>query len=173
MDSLGGKLTINDKIPYSDLYRKLVKNRAYFNFSIIQPLFSDKIYSKQVVEMLDDAKNQPGPISISFQLLGGEVSKVSSKATAFYPRKKQFFVDIASFWQNITESQSMESWTNTIVSTLLDVKDTYAYVGFPITFSNIKYSNKVYYGKNYKRLQKIKAYYDPLNILTQCGTITP
>ena len=106
--------------------------------------------------MMNDAKGQPGPISIGFTLLGGEIS-VSPKSTAFYPREKRFFIDIASFWDNITESQSMETWTNIAIKNLLNLEDTYAYVGFPITFSNIKHTNEIYYGKNYHRLQKIKA----------------
>lgn len=171
LDSLGGVLTIRSKIPYSTLYKKLVKDRVYYNFSIIQPLFMDVINSKMIVQMINNAKKLSGPAAITFTLLGGKISEVSSRQMAFYPRKKHFFVDISSFWQNIHESQSMEKWTNEIVKELINMDNTIAYVGFPITFSNIKYSNDIYYGKNYCELQRIKEFYDPHNILTFCGTI--
>lgn len=169
---LGGILTISPQIPYSDLYRKLVKNRIYYNYSIIQPLFTNKVCSKHIVKMMDQAVNLKGPASISFTLLGGKISETASNATAFYPRKKHFFLDIASLWNNLTDSEQMESWTNNAIKKLLDVDHTFAYVGFPITFTNIKYTNRIYYGKNYRKLRELKALYDPLNILTSCGTIT-
>lgn len=174
VDSLGGVLTIKPKVPYSNLYTKLVQNRRYFNFSIIQPFFSNKIHAEEIVKIMDKAKleNQPGPISIGFTLLGGKITEAPLNSAAFYPREKDFFIDIASFWDNITQSESMQSWTNLAIKDVLRIEDTYAYVGFPITFSDIKYTNEVYFGKHYPRLQKIKERYDPLNILTQCGTIS-
>lgn len=169
----GGKITIQPKVPYSTLYKNLVKTRQYNNFSIIQTFFSNKIHGEQVMKMMELAKteNLMGSISISFTLLGGRIKNVSPRETAFYPRNKNFFIDVATRWSSIENSQPIENWTNQFVDNLLKVEDTYAYVGFPITFSNIKYTNHVYYGRNYPRLQKVKAQYDPLNILTHCGTI--
>ena len=168
---LGGILKISKKKPYSNQYTALADHRIYFNFSIIQPLFTNKINPEYVVKQMNRGTKLPGPISFSLTLLGGLISSVSPSETAFYPRQKKFFVDIATFWQNMSESYEMESWTNNMVRNILKVEDTYAYVGFPITFSNIVHTNRIYFGKNYHRLQKLKKYYDPLNILTSCGTI--
>lgn len=68
LEPLGGTLTIKPSILYSQLYKQLVVNRQYFNFSIIRTMFTDIIHSKQIVKLIDKAK---GTISISFTLLGG------------------------------------------------------------------------------------------------------
>lgn len=173
LDSLGGTLKIDHKVKYSNLYKTLVKDRVYHNFSIIQPLFTNKLCPKSLVKMLNEAGKLTGNVNINITLIGGKINETSSKHTAFYPRHKNFFVDIATSWENLHESQSMEKWTNHVIKKLININDTYAYVGFPLTFTNIVQPNTIYYGKNYHRLQKIKKQYDPLNILTHCGTISP
>ena len=45
------------------------------------------------------------------------------------------------------------------------------YLGFPITFTNIQYTNENYYGDNYKKLLDIKSIYDPEKILSYSGTL--
>ena len=171
---LGGTLTIDRPIPYSTLYKNLVKDRVYYNFSIIQPVFLSEFSPTKVVHLMNRATKLSGPISMGFTLLGGKISTKTPKQTAFYPREKKFFVDTSARWQNISEGQEIEAWTDSVVQTLLKAdpdSTNFAYVGFPITFSNIKHTGRVYYGKNYRRLQRIKKRYDPLNIMTACGTI--
>ena len=172
LKSLGGFLTIKDPIPYSNLYKGLVENRNYFNFSIIQPMFIDNIDAKEVVKNLEIGKNRAlkGPVSISFTLLCGKIKEVSSRATAFYPRKRQFFLDISSFWQSLSDTASMEAWTNKVISQQLENPRTIVYLGFPLS-TGINYPNEIYYGKNYPRLKRSKEFYDPLNILTPTGSI--
>lgn len=170
LDCLNGELHIDSPLAYSDLYKQMVKDRPYYNYSIIQTMFSDKLEPEKVIKLINKGMGLKGPISISFTLLEGKISEKSSTDMAFYPRKKRFFIDIASFWQSANQGQPIEHWTNTVVNELLD-SHTYAYVGFPITFSNVKHTNEVYFGKNYRKLKEIKRYYDPLNLLTECGTI--
>jgi len=171
VDMLGGILTIQPKTKYSNLYRNLVKNRIYYNYSIIQPMFVDRVSPKYIVKMLNESINLKSPVSITLTLLGGNICNKSASDTAFYPRNKRFFIDPAAFWNDITETSIMEGWIKNIVSYLIDIKEVVAYVGFPITFNDIKFDNSIYYGKNYDRLLEIKNMYDPLNILTSCGTL--
>jgi FAD/FMN-containing dehydrogenase len=170
-----GNVTINPPIKYSDLYRQKVRNRAYFNFSIIQPIFSNDLHIEKSISLINQAKRNklPGPLSIVFTLLGGIIKDTSSSATAFYPRKKKYFIDINVFWQEIRATESMENWTVEAINTYFHKEHTYFYVGFPVTFSTLPYYNdpEIYYGKNTKRLLKIKREIDPLNILTPTGTL--
>jgi hypothetical protein len=165
-----GILVIGEENDYSLYYKELVRDRTYFNFSIIQTMFSSHVNSNDVVDSITSGKNIPAPLSISLTLLGGRVRDKGKYETAFYPRDKDFFLDVSSKWNDVSLSQTVEAWTNDIVKKLL-TKRTYEYVGFPITFTNIKYNNTIYYGKNYKRLRQIKKKYDELNILTYSGTI--
>jgi hypothetical protein len=165
-----GKLIIGEENDYSLYYKNLVRDRTYFNFSIIQTMFTSERKSREIVKSIEKGKNIPAPLAISLTLLGGEVSKVDKRETAFYPRKKHFFVDVSSKWNDVYLSQEVQNWTNDVVKKLL-TKGTYEYVGFPITFTNIEYNNTIYYGKNYKKLQSVKKKYDELNIMTYSGTI--
>ncbi|AYV76781.1 MAG: FAD-binding oxidoreductase [Barrevirus sp.] len=171
LHSLVGELVINEPIRYSDIYRQKVRDRVYFNFSIIQPIFSDNLKAEYSVDLINlaDKRKLTGPVSITFTLLGGKISKVSRKATAYYPRHKQFFIDIATFWNTIQESASMDKWTQEAVELYL-YDHSYLYLGFPLTF-NLPQPPNIYYGKNTKLLKQIKKKYDPLNILTSTGTI--
>ena len=164
---LKGVLKIEEPVKYSDLYRKKVNARVYYNFSIVQPIFSNELSAEQTIELIERAEREKfeTPVSISFTLMKGKISKVGKKDTAFYPRNKKYFVDIATFWNDIKDSASVEKWTGKAVSTYLK-PHTYLYVGFP-TISD----PKIYFGGNTKRLKKIKSKYDPLNILTSTGTL--
>ena len=164
---LKGVLKVEEPIKYSDLYRKKANARVYYNFSIVQPIFSNHLSIEKTVELIEKAEQEKfeTPVSISFTLMKGEISKVGRKDTAFYPRKKKYFVDIATFWNDIKDSKSVEAWTEKAVSIHLR-PHTYLYVGFPTVFNP-----KIYFGGNTRRLKQIKAFYDPLNILTSTGTL--
>jgi hypothetical protein len=164
---LKGEIKIEIPIKYSDLYRKKAKARVYYNFSIVQPIFSDNMSIEETIRLIDRAEHEKfkTPVSLSFTLMGGEISKVGRKDTAFYPRQKKYFVDVATFWNDIEDSKSVEKWTEKAVSTYLQ-PHTYLYVGFPTVDDP-----KIYFGRNTKRLQFIKSKYDPLNILTSTGTL--
>ena len=171
---LGGVLIITPSTKYSSLYKTLVKNRAYNNFSIIQPFFTDYFNTEVIIKHIERGIKLKGQVSISFQLLGGTIKDVSSKSASFYPRNKNFFVDVASSWNEMSNTASTENWTEDIVTYFIK-KENYAYVGFPITFSNItnskKFSSEIYFGSNNEYLKILREYYDPFGILKKCGTL--
>lgn len=169
LDILGGTLTIKDSRSYSKYYEKLVKNRVYQSFSVIQTFFTNDYDSEILVNRI---KLQPeeGVRVIALELLGGKIKEKSSSETAFYPRKYNFFLDISTHWSSFEYSQPNELWANQTVSEIFDMVN-YTYLGFPITFSNIKHTSNTYYGKNLKRLKCIKNQYDPLGLLSSTGTL--
>ena len=68
-------------------------------------------------------------------------------------------------------SQENQNWLNDYFKQLVPLSNG-VYLGFPITFTNIPYTNMIYYGKtSYKKLIEIKKKYDPENILTYSGTL--
>jgi hypothetical protein len=166
---LRGDTKINEKIKYGDLYRNLVKGRIYENYSIIQAIFMKTFSSKHIVQLIESTEN----IDISFELCGGRISEIPQESASFYPRKYNFFCDINTKWEHLNESQKRETNLNYILSSILryNKAEPIAYVGFPITFTNIEYNNSLYYGLSYNRLKLIKKRYDPLNLLSNTGTI--
>lgn len=164
------KLSIFPEKKYSDLYKERAEGREYFNFSFIQPLFTDEIDAKNSVSLIEDYTGS-NYVIVGYTLLGGKISDKGRSETAFYPRKKKFFTDIAGFWNE--PCFLTESWCYNAIDKLLK-KEDYVYVGFPFSSSfscSSKVSPKVYYGGNTSRLLSLKAHYDPLNILTASGTL--
>jgi hypothetical protein len=162
-------------IEYDSLYRSLVENRKYYNFSYIQVYFINNFSSQKIVKYVK--KNQHAEVfqTISFQLLGAQIRETPRKSTAFFPRKANFFMDTATLWNREQNSQQRSQWMHSLDQYVLgnNIGKTIMYVGFPIPFTDLAVieGNQIYYGKHYKKLQKIKKQIDPLELLTPCGTI--
>lgn len=160
-----GTEVVIEEVEYDDLYKKRVEDRAYYNFSLIAAFFANNYDSSFLVNKIDDGLMENDEFhSISIQLLGG---KVKDAEGSFYPKDYNFFIDYATFWNSQTKSVDKELWSTSISKRLLKNSKNVPYLGFPIPFAD----NTSYYGENYKKLSKIKHKYDPLNILTNCGTI--
>lgn len=167
-----GTLSI-DFIEYNHLYKDLVQNRNYYNFSSIQAFFINKFNSQKMIEFITKNKPLIGDFqSISFQLLGGVIRDVNTNSCAFYPREANFFVDTATSWNSQQSSQDRQKWVYDLDEYFLN-KNSTMYVGFPLPFTDLieKYGNHIYYQKHYKYLKKLKNITDPLNLLTPTGTI--
>lgn len=101
---------------------------------------------------------------------GGAIRRVSPTATAFYWRKSKFYVEWNSSWikkGNAARNISLVRQTRVklqpyIIGSYINVPD-----------QGIKRSGPVYYGKNYARLRKVKAKYDPRNVFRNPQSIPP
>lgn len=110
------------------------------------------------------------PAGFYFLNWGGAVSRVAPRATAFYWRKAQFYVEWNTSWVKPSHAARNIALTrNTrrklqpyIVGSYINVPD-----------QGIKNSGTVYYGKNYARLRKVKAKYDPQNVFNNPQSIPP
>lgn len=171
---LKGTLVIENPITYNNLYNKLVKKRTYHNFSILQAIFADNhtIKSKTIVDSIMNSSqittNNNSNYVIEFELLGGKVA--SNTTGSFGYRNSDFFIVCSCYWDDLIDSQANKQWLNDLMLKIVN-KKVGAYVGFPITFTNIKFSNDIYYGNNYDKLKHVKKIYDPLNTLTYSGTL--
>lgn len=101
---------------------------------------------------------------------GGAVSRISPTATAFFWRKAKFYAEWNSSWIKQSDAaKNIALARNTrrklqpfIVGSYINVPD-----------QGIKNSGPVYYGKNYPRLRRIKAKYDPRNVFNFPQSIPP
>lgn len=169
IEYLGGNQIISEPKQYSDIYLNLVKSRIYYNFSIIQALFTNSYNSNQIINLIEQSQVSDGKVSIGIELLGGAIKDYSSGCFGF--RNSNFFIDISSAWNNLEDSQNQEFWTGESTNSLISNGIDGAYLGFPISFTNIKYNNSIYYSNSYNKLTEIKHKYDPENILSYSGTL--
>ncbi|WP_376769529.1 FAD-binding oxidoreductase [Paenibacillus plantarum] len=130
--------------------------------------FPDKAF-KTMREFLEKAE---GNTTAGFYFLnwGGAVSRVAPRATAFYWRKADFYVEWNTSWVKPSHAAKNIALTREtrrklqpyIVGSYINVPD-----------QGIKNSGSVYYGKNYERLRKVKAKYDPNNVFNNPQSIPP
>lgn len=101
---------------------------------------------------------------------GGAVSRKSPQSTAFYWRKAKFYVEWNSSW--IRQSQATRNIA--VVRRTRRKLQPYivgSYINVPD--QGINHFGPVYYGKNYPRLRRIKAKYDPENVFRNPQSIRP
>lgn len=130
--------------------------------------FPDKAF-KVMREFLEKAEGGT-PAGFYFLNWGGAVSRIAPKATAFYWRKAKFYVEWNSSWvkpshaaRNIALARNTRKKLQPyIVGSYINVPD-----------QGIKCSGPVYYGKNFARLRKVKAKYDPKNVFNNPQSIPP
>jgi hypothetical protein len=130
--------------------------------------FPDKAF-KAMREFLEKAEGNT-PAGFFFLNWGGAVSRVAPRATAFYWRKADYYVEWNSSWvkhshaaRNIALArETRKKLQPYIVGSYINVPD-----------QGIKNSGPVYYGKNYERLRRVKAKYDPKNVFNNPQSIPP
>jgi len=130
--------------------------------------FPDKAY-KVMREFLENVE-EGTPAGFFFLNWGGAISRIAPTATAFYWRKAQFYVEWNSSWVKPSHAaKNIALVRNTrkklqpyIVGSYINVPD-----------QGIKCSGPVYYGKNYPRLRRVKAKYDPRNVFNNPQSIPP
>ncbi|WP_018884468.1 FAD-binding oxidoreductase [Paenibacillus massiliensis] len=130
--------------------------------------FPEKAF-KAMREFLEKAEGGT-PAGFYFLNWGGAVSRIAPQATAFYWRKADYYVEWNSSWvkpshaaKNIALTRSTRKKLEPyIVGSYINVPD-----------QGITCSGPVYYGKNYARLRKVKAKYDPQNVFNNPQSIPP
>jgi len=161
---LGGDLIINEATTYAQVYKNFVAARIYHNYSIARTILTaNLIPSHIVINRIEKARKINGRAFIGLQLMGGKISDINSKATAFYPRESKFFVDLFSFWDSAVNQQDNQTWNEETFKELYTFIGPYCYFGFPI--ANLPNHLNAYYGQNKYRLLEIKQKIDPLGLL--------
>jgi hypothetical protein len=130
--------------------------------------FPDKAF-KPMREFLEKAEGGT-PAGFFFLNWGGAIKNMAPRATAFYWRDPQYYVEWNSSWvkpshaaRNIALARNTRKKLQPyIVGSYINVPD-----------QGIKCSGPVYYGKNYARLRKAKAKYDPKNVFNNPQSIPP
>ena len=93
------------------------------------------------------------------------MKKISKTATPFWNRDALFYFEWDESWDSDQPEQAAPSieWVENLRSALRPFTKG-SYVNVPD--SDIPNFAQEYYGKNYKKLRKIKAKYDPDNLFT-------
>jgi FAD/FMN-containing dehydrogenases len=134
-------------------------------------LYLKQLDEPAVARLVDCASNFKSPFSqIHIHQLGGAVSRVSSKDTAFPHRESQYLMNIVGLWMEPSQAEGVIQWVKTTWTSLAphSTGGEYAnFMGEPIE------RVKAIYGDNYQRLVEIKRKYDPHNLFHINQNIKP
>ena len=144
--------TIGDVIPDSEKF----KSSGRF---VGRPLTPLEI--KRMVDMMRDYPEGSVFAGLTLYALGGRVTDVAPRETAFFYRCSPFVVGLQSIWTEDAYAKSNAEW----VQSGLDYINTVtvgSYVNFPN--GDLKDYERAYWGGNVTALRKVKQMYDPCNV---------
>jgi len=122
--------------------------------------------------IIEYAGKLPSPqCEIFIGLLGGKAAKVSPDAMAYGNRDANFILNVHSRWDKTKDDTRCISWARDF----FDASAPYATGGVYINFVTQDETDRIAaaYGKNYKKLVRIKNKYDPNNLFRVNHNIKP
>jgi FAD/FMN-containing dehydrogenase len=122
--------------------------------------------------IIEYAGKLPSPqCEIFIGLLGGKAAKVSSNAMAYGNRDANFTLNVHSRWDKVKDDTKCISWARAF----FDASAPHATGGVYINFVSQDETDRIVaaYGKNYKKLVRIKNKYDPNNLFRINHNIKP
>jgi len=104
---------------------------------------------------------------------GGAISRVGAEQTAFGDRSSQWMLSIDSSWIDPADDATNVDYTRTFWDAALPYSDGKTYFNFPGLLEEGDAAVRASYGAGHDRLARIKAAYDPDNLLRLNQNIRP
>lgn len=163
----GSNLVALETLPYVDSW-------LYFAADVSPPAndkfssaFVYKFLPPEAISTIKNALDNPvnSRANFWFLALGGVMRKISKTATPFWNRNALFYFEWDQSWSDDEPEQAGPSftWVETLRTSLRPFTKG-SYVNVPDM--DMPNWGKEYYGKNFKKLKKIKRKYDPTNFFT-------
>ncbi len=141
--------------------------RYYWKHHMFREISDDAINT-----FLDFAENIKGPFTLlGFEPLGGAIARVNAEDTAFIGRDANFALGIWTGWADPGEDEEIIGWAREFYQAMKPYAIGSAYSNY--LDQDDEAQTKAAYGRNYQRLQSIKAKYDPDNFFSQNFNIEP
>ncbi|KOR25647.1 FAD-binding oxidoreductase [Clostridium sp. L74] len=137
-----------------------------YEYFISYGRFVSETYSHETLKKLISLINEERPngsttTELNVYGLGGQVSKINKKDTAFYYRNSNYIILIETDFKNNSYKQDNINWINRNSEYIYNITDG-SYINFP--YCPLPNYLCDYYGRNLQKLRCIKFKYDPLNI---------
>ncbi len=129
-------------------------------------IYLDRI-NDEVLDVLEKhTRSQPSPdTTTDIWFLGGSMGRIPAEATAFFNRQHSYMVGIEANWEDTDDTEANISWARALHSDLEKLPGGGRYLNFPGDLDKRELVLRAAYGDNLERLKKIKAKYDPDNIM--------
>ena len=135
------------------------------------------VFVRELTEEAIAAHLQHGPkvpvvnSTVHIYPINGAVHDVPPDATAFGHRDAKYATVIAGMWPDPAQNQANIKWVRDYYAALAPHSEKGGYINFAGTDDQDRVGAN--YGKSYDRLRKIKAKYDPDNVLRHNQNIVP
>lgn len=134
----------------------------------------DHLEDPVIEALIDHAAQRPSKLtSLDVWMSGGAVSRIKPEATAFAHRDVPFMIGIESNWDNLSDDEANIRWSREVFEDMKRFSSGGTYLNFPGFVEEGEDLMKESYAGNYRRLQSIKAKYDPDNFFSSTMNILP
>lgn len=177
--------------PLREIADPILDLSGQYPFRMVQSMFdwafpkNDRNYYFKSTDLssLDDevikaivskGKERPVPsMLMAIWHYGGEMNRISAEDTAFGSRDTSFLLSVDSIWDDPADSERVIAWSRKVLEEMKPYSGAGMYPNFPGFGEEGNELVQSAYGKNYERLTKIKAKYDPDNFFSVNLNITP
>lgn len=137
-------------------------------------LFADRLDDEMLDRVVALADEKPSKQCLfALRTLGGAMGRVPEEATAYGNRDAMFNISIDNTWQDPSQTDQMIAWSRKAWDDLRGHTGGGVYINFAGFGENNDELTQAAYGRNYERLQKVKAKYDPDNFFRINQNIVP
>jgi len=113
---------------------------------------------ERLIALIDEA---PSPLTtLDLGQMGGAISRVRPHETAYPHRDAQYMAFVEANWEDPADDETSIAWARRVVKEMQPFSNGGQAPNFPGLFED----RENLYGDNYRRIQTIRARYDPANL---------
>ena len=140
--------------------------------SYVKATFADELTADLIDVLADRGRRLGSEVSqIEVLSMGGAIRQVAPDGTAFPHRAASWLINVPASWRSAADTDREIRWVRETFAALQPVCSGGAYVNF--MDADERASGQIAYGATLRRLQAVKAVYDPANIFRLNQNITP
>jgi len=140
--------------------------------SYVKATFADELTPGLIDVLIDQGQRLGSEVSqIEVLSMGGAIRRVAPEATAFPHRDASWLINVPASWRSAADTQREVAWVRETFAALQPVCSGGAYVNF--MDGDEQAADQSAYGATLRRLQAVKAVYDPENIFRLNQNIVP
>jgi hypothetical protein len=137
-------------------------------------LYLDDLGDDAVAATVDWSARRPSADTlVIIRHCGGAISRVAADETAFGDRSAEWMLSVDSSWTAPADDEANIGYTRRFCDAVAPYSDGKTYFNFPGLLEEGTAAVRASYGANHERLARVKAAYDPDNVLRLNQNIRP
>lgn len=127
-----------------------------------------------LLRMIEHSRRQPGPFSTTdIWPVGPGIKRGSLDDSAFFGREAAYLLNVEANWEDPGDDEAHIQWVRSLIDEMGEFSDGSRYLNFAGFQEEGDAMMAASYGPQYRRLQALKAQYDPDNIFRLNQNVPP